>query len=141
MLSRKSSICRFKLVGTDRLPSRLIAVHQSHSLVKDRYVLYQSAKSKGIQTCGPKGKKPARQPGKSREKTKRTSKSRLQIGEWMILLTNLPPRTAQSAGSPRAHALSMANGIIVEVVEAIGQNRCLAQRQSGSYRDRDLCQN
>jgi hypothetical protein len=77
---------------SERLPSRLIAVRQRtlKGRMKERYVLYQSAGSKGIQTSGPKGNKSAHKPAKSREKTKRTSKSRLQIGEWIILLTNVP---------------------------------------------------
>src|SRR5262249_44053403 len=74
----------------DRLPVRLIALRQSgeKSGMKPRYVHYQKAGSKGIQTSGPKGT--ARKPAKSREKTKRASNTRLQIGQWIILLTNVP---------------------------------------------------
>lgn len=75
----------------ERLPSRLIAVHLSRAQrrIKARYTVYQSAKSKGIQTCGPKGDKSAKKK-KSRQKKKETSKSRLQLADWMILITNVP---------------------------------------------------
>jgi len=76
----------------DRLPCRLIAVHlnRQQRRVKARYVVYQSAKNKGVQTCGPKGNKNTLKKGKSRRKTKRTSKLRLRLADWVILLTNVP---------------------------------------------------
>jgi hypothetical protein len=76
----------------DRLSCRLIAIHlnREQRRVKARYVVYQSAKSKGVQTCGPKGNKNALKKGKSRRKTKRTSKLRLRLADWVILLTNVP---------------------------------------------------
>jgi hypothetical protein len=80
----------------DRLPCRLIAVHlepeagnRQSRRMKARTVIYQRASSKGVQRYGPKASKKPKS-GKSREKTKRTSKSRLQISEWTILLTNVP---------------------------------------------------
>lgn len=75
----------------DRLPCRLIAVHlnREQRRVKARYTVYQPASSKGIQTCGPKGGKQAPKK-KSRQKSKKTSKSRLQLADWVILLTNVP---------------------------------------------------
>jgi hypothetical protein len=80
----------------DRLPCRLIAIHLDQETgnrqsrrMKARTVIYQRAKSKGVQRYGPKASKKPKS-GKSREKTKRTSKSRLQISEWIILLTNVP---------------------------------------------------
>jgi len=76
----------------DRLPCRLIAVHlnREQRRIKARYTVYQPAKSKGVQTCGPKGAKSTKKSGKSRQKSKRTSKSRLQVADWAILLTNVP---------------------------------------------------
>lgn len=76
----------------DRLPCRLIAIHlnREQRRIKARYTVYQPAKSKGVQTCGPKGAKPTKKSGKSRRKSKRTSRSRLQIADWAILLTNVP---------------------------------------------------
>ena len=75
-----------------RLPCRFIAVHLSRAQrrVKARYTVYQPARSKGVQTRGPKGGKLANKPGKSRQKVKKTSKSRLQLAQWVILLTNVP---------------------------------------------------
>ena len=80
----------------DRLPSRLIAVHLDPEAgnrqvrrMKTRYTIYQRASNKGVQRYGPKASKKPKS-GKSREKTKKTSKSRLQICEWVILLTNVP---------------------------------------------------
>jgi hypothetical protein len=79
-----------------RLPSRLIAVrldpevgNRQQRRMKARIVLYQRAASKGVQRSGPKASKKPKS-GKRREKTKRTSKSRLRIGDWVILLTNVP---------------------------------------------------
>lgn len=85
----------------DRLPCRLIAIHLSETQrrVKPVYEVYRPAGSKGVQTCGPKGDKSAIARGKSQKKTKKTSKSRLQLSEWVILLTNVPADllTAQEA--------------------------------------------
>ena len=76
----------------DRLPCRLIAIHlpTEQRRVKPYYEVYRPAGSKGVQTCGPKGDKSAIKRGKSQKKTKKTSKSRLQVGEWAIFLTNVP---------------------------------------------------
>ena len=48
-----------------------------------------AAKSKGVQTCGPKGQS-KKLGGKSRQKSKRTSKSPVTVADWAILLTNVP---------------------------------------------------
>lgn len=80
----------------DRLPSRLIAIHlnqdegnRQERRMKARTVIYQRASSKGVQRHGPKASKKPKS-GKSREKTKKTSKTRLKIADWIILLTNVP---------------------------------------------------
>jgi Transposase DDE domain len=75
----------------DRLPCRLIAVHlnREQRRVKARYTVYQPAASKGIQTRGPKGGKQAPKK-KGRQKSKKTSKSRLQLADWVLILTNVP---------------------------------------------------
>jgi hypothetical protein len=77
---------------SDRLPCRLIAVHlnREQRRIKARYTVCQPAGRKGIQTRGPKGGKNAKKSGKSRQKKKETSKSRLQLADWAILLTNVP---------------------------------------------------
>jgi hypothetical protein len=77
---------------SDRLPSRLIAVHlnREQRRIKARYTLYQPAGHKGVQTCGPKGDKSAIKTGKSHQKKQQTSKSRMQLSDWVILLTNVP---------------------------------------------------
>ena len=76
----------------DRLPCRLIAVRLNgeQRRVKARYQVYQPAGCKGIQTCGPKGNKNAKTASKGRKKMKRTSKSRLQLADWVLLITNVP---------------------------------------------------
>jgi hypothetical protein len=76
----------------DRLPCRLIAVHlnRAQRRIKARYTIYQSAGSKGVQTVGPKGEKSALNKKRDWQKKKETSKSRLQLADWMILLTNVP---------------------------------------------------
>ena len=72
----------------DRLNCRLIAVHlnRAQRRIKARYEVYQPASRKGVQICGPKKKKVE----KNRKKAKKTSKSRLQLADWVILLTNVP---------------------------------------------------
>jgi hypothetical protein len=79
----------------------LIAIHlpPEQRRVKPYYEVYRPAGSKGVQTCGPKGDKSTIKRGKSQKKTKKTSKSRLQVGEWAIFLTNVPVEqmTAQEA--------------------------------------------
>ena len=76
---------------SDRLPCRLIAVHlnREQRRLKARYVHYQPA-NKGVQTCGPKGDKTLSKKGKGRRKNQRTSQLRLQIADWITLLTNVP---------------------------------------------------
>jgi len=72
----------------DRLPCRLIAVHlnREQRRIKARETVYQPASKKGVQVCGPKkGKKEEKKRKKSRQKCKRTSKSRLQLADWIFL--------------------------------------------------------
>jgi len=78
---------------SDHLPCRLIAVHlnREQRRVKAWQTVYQPASKKGVQVCGPKkGKKAETNKKKSRQKTKKTSKSRLQLADWTFLLTNVP---------------------------------------------------
>jgi hypothetical protein len=79
----------------DRLPCRLIAVrlNRAQRRIKAWYTVYQPASKKGVQTCGPKrGKKLGdnKKRKRSRKICKKTSKARLKLADWMILLTNVP---------------------------------------------------
>lgn len=77
---------------SDRLPCRLIAVHlgSAQRRIKARYTIYQPTQSKGVQMVGPKGEKSALNKKRDWQKKKETSKSRLNLADWAILLTNVP---------------------------------------------------
>jgi len=113
----------------DRLPCRLIAVHlnREQRRMKARQTVYQPASKKGVQACGPKrGKKEGKKNKNGWTKTKKTSKSRLQLADWLFLEDIRARGSTQRTRSISPHALPLANRVIVETVEATWQNRHMA---------------
>jgi len=82
----------------ERLPVRLIAVKSSAEQAKRRRewactTHYMPRRHKGAQRCGPRrGKQPPASKKKSfsKQKTKRSSATKLRLADWTILLTNGP---------------------------------------------------